>query len=157
MRKKKYDITFIPIPTELYKDSELDYLLVGIAVEAVALHPHVVDAGFHLLRLIHLGQFFVHVVSLLYGKLFVIGSRKQKRPELTLRANKMSVVPPEFGNIPALITPVTEGSRRGLLTFCRDAPGRLHRGSAGAYTGRSLSSPFPTGTASHLRSYTVTV
>ena len=30
MRKKKYDITFIPIPTELYKDSELDYLLVKI-------------------------------------------------------------------------------------------------------------------------------
>ena len=30
MRKKKYDITFIPIPTELYKGSELDYLLVKI-------------------------------------------------------------------------------------------------------------------------------
>ena len=29
-KRKKYDITFIPIPTELYKDSELDYLLVKI-------------------------------------------------------------------------------------------------------------------------------
>ena len=30
MRKKKYDITFIPIPTELYKGSELYYLLVKV-------------------------------------------------------------------------------------------------------------------------------
>lgn len=29
-KRKKYDITFIPIPTEQYKDSELDYLLVKI-------------------------------------------------------------------------------------------------------------------------------
>ena len=40
---------------------------VGVAVEAVAVHPHLVDAGLHLLRLIHLRQFFLHWFSLLFS------------------------------------------------------------------------------------------
>jgi hypothetical protein len=41
---------------------------IGITVEAVAIHPHLIDLGLHLLRVIHLRKFFVHKLSLLFSE-----------------------------------------------------------------------------------------
>ena len=55
-----------------HDDGKGRLLGIRVAVEAVSIHPHLVDAALHLLRLIHLWQFFFHTLLLLFSELEVL-------------------------------------------------------------------------------------
>ena len=114
---------------------------IGLGLEAAAVHPHLVDPGLHIPRIVHLRQFF-HMLSpfRVFGKTksplrFAIAKQGEHiRPWYHLYSGKL---PHSWVQLHPV--PITEDIRRGLLLVQPEAPRRLGRGVTGAYTCRALS------------------
>ena len=95
-------------------------LLIGIRLrlEAVAVHPQLVNAGFHVPRVVDLGQFF-HICTpyLVFGK-----TKSPLRFASAKQGEHTSVVPPVFGIAPALMGAATPRPGNGghtVAAYCR--------------------------------------
>ena len=77
-----------------HDDREGLFVGVRLRLEAVAVHPQLVNAGFHVPRVVDLGQFF-HI----YDSFFGIWQNKKSAPFCQCKTGRTykSVVPPVFG------------------------------------------------------------